>query len=436
MSGYWGDIALVLLLILVNALFAGSEIALISLREGQLRKLEDEGGASRRLARLARDPNRFMATIQIGITLAGFLASATAAVSLAQPLVEPLGFLGGAARPAAVASVTVVLTFFTLVLGELAPKRLAMQYPRRWGLLVAAPLEWMATLSRPVVWALGRATDGVVRLCGGDPSLGEEPVSSEELKELVSGHEELTAEQRTVISSALDLRARILREVLVPRRLVFSLPHDMPVERARLDLAESGHSKAPVVMAGHVDDVVGVAYLRDLVMEDLDVPVGSRVRPAMVLPDVMRVTEALREFKDRSQAFALVMDENGSLAGIVTLDDLMEEVAGQFARGIDQDILDIRDEREGALLLPGTFPVHDLPDLNVDLGETRHSGYTTVAGLVLSRLGRLPERPGDHVEVAGWDFGVVEIERHAITSVRLRPARPEEPHEDHPEAPS
>lgn len=431
MGGYWGNIALVMVLILLNALFAGSEIALISLREGQLRKLEDEGGASRRLARLARDPNRFMATIQIGITLAGFLASATAAVSLAEPLVEPLGFLGGAARAAAVALVTIVLTFFTLVLGELAPKRLAMQYPRRWGLLVAAPLEWMARLSRPAVWALGKATDGVVRLCGGDPSVGEEPVSPEELKELVSGHEDLSAEQRTVIASALDLHSRILREVLVPRPRVFSLPHDVPVGRARVDLAGSGHSRAPVVTAGHVDEVLGMAHLRDLVSEDEDVPVGSSVRPAMVFPDIMRVTEALREFKAAHQEIALVMDENGSLAGIVTLEDLMEEVVGQFSEGVDQDLLSVKGEGEGALLLPGTFPVHDLPDLNVDLGETTHSGYTTVAGLMLSRLGRLPERPGDRVEIAGWDFEVVEIERHAITAVRLCPAHPEEPPREH-----
>lgn len=422
MDGYWGNIALVLLLILANALFAGSEIALISLREGQLRRLEAEGGGARRLARLARDPNRFMATIQIGITLAGFLASATAAVSLAEPLVEPLGFLGGAARPAAVTLVTVVLSFLTLVLGELAPKRLAMQYAQRWGLVVAAPLEWLSVLSRPVVWALSRATDGVVRVCGGDPSVGEEPVSPDELKELVAGHQGLSAEQRTAISGALDLHARSLREVLVPRRLVFSLPHDTPVGKARLELAWSGHSRAPVVTAGHVDEVVGVVHLRDLVGRDAATPVGSRVRPAMVLPDVMRISEALREFKERRQGFALVADENGALAGIVTVDDLLEEIVGEFSEGTERDV---KDEAEGALLLPGTFPVHDLPDLNVYLGGTPHSGYHTVAGLVLARLGRLPERPGDRVEVAGWDFEVAEIERRAITSVRLRPVRVE-----------
>jgi putative hemolysin len=168
MSGYWLDIALVGLLVLLNAVFAGSEMALVSLREGQLRQLERRGGSrALRLVRLARDPNRFLATIQIGITLAGFLASATAAVSLAEPLVPRLSVLGSAAEPVAVAGVTLVLTFLTLVFGELAPKRLAMQRALPWALTVARPLDVLSSLSRPAVALLGSATNAVVRLLGG-----------------------------------------------------------------------------------------------------------------------------------------------------------------------------------------------------------------------------------------------------------------------------
>ncbi len=158
------QVALVLVLVAVNAVFAGSEMALVSLRESQLERLERSSRGGRVLARLARDPNRFLATIQIGITLAGFLASAAAAVSLAQPLVDPLGFLGGAAEPASVVLVTVLLTFVTLVLGELAPKRIAMQRAEGWALLVARPLDALSTVSRPVVWLLGAASDAVVRM--------------------------------------------------------------------------------------------------------------------------------------------------------------------------------------------------------------------------------------------------------------------------------
>ncbi|HEY0699562.1 MAG TPA: CNNM domain-containing protein, partial [Micromonospora sp.] len=169
MSGYGVQVTLVLVLVLVNAVFAGSEMALVSLRESQLQRLERTSPGGRVLARLARDPNRFLATIQIGITLAGFLASAAAAVSLAAPLVEPLGFLGSAAGPVSIVLVTILLTFVTLVLGELAPKRIAMQRAEGWALLVARPLDALSAFSRPAVWLLGRSTDAVVRLTGVDP---------------------------------------------------------------------------------------------------------------------------------------------------------------------------------------------------------------------------------------------------------------------------
>ncbi|HYO20168.1 MAG TPA: CNNM domain-containing protein, partial [Dermatophilaceae bacterium] len=239
MSGYWLDIALIGVLVLLNAVFAGSEMALISLREGQLRQLEREGGhRAMRLVRLARDPNRFLATIQIGITMAGFLASATAAVSLAEPLVPRLTFLGSAAEPVAIALVTLVLTFLTLVFGELAPKRLAMQTALPWALLVAKPLDLISTLSRPAVALLGASTNVVVRLFGGRSDTVPEELSQEELRDLVTSHESLNPEQREIISGALELHERMLREVLVPRGSVFSLPADVTVGQARNALAE------------------------------------------------------------------------------------------------------------------------------------------------------------------------------------------------------
>ena len=169
MSGLLPQILLVAVLVVINAVFAGSELALVSLREGQLQRLEAGSSRGAALARLARDPNRFLATIQVGITLAGFLASASAAVSLAEPLEEPLSFLGGAAGAAAIVVVTLVLAYATLVVGELAPKRIAMQRAESWGLLVARPLSAASTATRPIVWLLSRSTDVVVRLLGGDP---------------------------------------------------------------------------------------------------------------------------------------------------------------------------------------------------------------------------------------------------------------------------
>nr|BFE68761.1 hypothetical protein GCM10020092_020620 [Actinoplanes digitatis] len=198
-------------------------MALVSLRDSQVHKLERGSRRGRVLGRLTRDPNRFLATIQIGITLAGFLASAAAAVSLSKPLVEPLSFLGSAAEPTAVVIVTMVLTFVTLVIGELTPKRIAMQRAEGWALLVARPLDLLSTISRPVVWLLSVSTNLLVRLAGGDPAAQRDEVSTEEIRDMVAAQQDFSVEQRTIISGAFEIADRILREILVPRRDVLTL---------------------------------------------------------------------------------------------------------------------------------------------------------------------------------------------------------------------
>jgi putative hemolysin len=420
MGSYWLDVALIAVLILVNGVFAGSEVALISLREGQLRALERRGtSGDRTLVRMARDPNRFLGTIQLGITLAGYLASATAAVTLAQPLVSSLSFLGGAANAVAIALVTFILAGVNIVIGELAPKRLAMQYALRWSVLVATPLEILATFSRPAFWLLGEATDVVVRLLGGDPSVGREPLSLDELRELVTGHPGLTAEQRTMLTGALEIHERALREVLVPRRAVVTLLGDTTAEQARATLAESGHSRAPVVHSHDLDDVVGVVHVRDLLGEHMTV--AEAARPALQLPDSLRVSEALRRFKAERQQFALVIDEHGGVAGIVTMEDLLEEIVGEIYDESDRDVTAVRKMPDGSLVLPGTFPIHCLPDINVDITNAAAGDCTTIAGLVLVALGRVPTVPGGRVELEQWTIEVTGTAHHAITEVRLTP---------------
>ncbi|MEV0629612.1 hemolysin family protein [Nonomuraea wenchangensis] len=419
MDGYWFQLALVVVLVILNAVFAGSELALISLREGQLRRLEQRGQGGKVLARLARDPNQFLATIQLVITLSGFLASATAAVTLSEPLVPLLGFLGDAANPIAIVLVTIVLTFLTLVFGELAPERVAMQRAESWALLVARPLSLIATLSRPVVWALARSTDLAVRLMGGDPDRHREEISPEEIRDLVATHRGFTPEQRLIISGAVEISDRVLREVLVSRREVFTLDAATPVEPARRLLAASGHSRAPVVGGRGLDEVTGIVNLRDLLIDEHATTAADVARPPLLLPDSLPVSDALRRFKAERQQFALVIDERGSVNGIVTLEDLLEEVVGEIYDETDRDVLAAVREADGALLLTGTFPVHDLPDLDVHLEERPDGDYTTVAGLVLTLLGHVPTAPGESVEIGGWRFQVVAVERHAITRVRL-----------------
>ncbi|WP_436789689.1 hemolysin family protein [Yinghuangia sp. YIM S10712] len=422
MDGYGFDLALVGVLVVINALFAGSEIALISLRESQLEGIGRRGGrGAARLAELARNPNRFLATIQIGITLAGFLASATAAVSLAEPLAPLFSFAGGAAEPVAVAVVTLVLTFVTLVVGELAPKRLAMQFSERWALMAATPLHILAKISRPAVWALGHATDLLVRLLGGNPDKREEPPPPEELRDMVISHHGLTAQQREIISSALEMHERPLRTALVPRREVFGLGDGMTAGEARAALAEAGHSRAPVVSAGHVDDILGVVRLRELITSDDATPVTEMARPAPRLPDFMRLSEALRHLMAAHEQFALVVDEHGSVEGIVTLEDLLEEIVGEIYDETEQETASAYTEADGTIRLPGTFPLHDLRDAGINLGDHPPGTYTTIAGLALALLGRVPERPGDRVEIGDWRIEVTSVDHHAITAVRLHP---------------
>ena len=420
MGRYWLDVAFIAVLIMLNGFFSGSEVALISLREGQLRALERRGTRrDRTLVRLARDPNRFLGTIQLGITLAGYLASAIAAVTLAQPLVSSLSFLGRGAHAVAIALVTVILAGVNIVIGELAPKRLAMQYAQRWSLLVATPLEILATMSRPAFWLLGEATNVIVRLLGGDPSVGREQLSLEELRELVVGHPGLTAEQRTMLTGALGIHELALRDVVVPRRAVVTLPQDTTAEQARTTLAESGHSRAPVVHSHDLDDVVGVVHLRDLLGEHTTV--AQATRPALQLPDSLRVSDALRRFKAEREQFALVIDEHGGVAGIVTLEDLLEEIVGEIYDEQDRNVTAVQTMPDGSLVVPGTFPIHYLPDINVDITDAAAGDYTTIAGLVLVALGRIPTMPGDHVEYAQWTIEVTGTAHHAITEVRLTP---------------
>lgn len=418
MTDYWPQVALVLVLIVVNGLLAGSEAAYISLREGQLREFERRGrGRERVVVRLAREPNRFLATIQLGITLAGFLASATAAVTLAEPLVARLSFLGDAAEAVGITVVTLLVAILTLVVGELAPKRLAMQHARRWAVVVAMPLEVLAAAARPVVWFLGKATDVVVRLLGGDPHVGREELTVEELRQLITAHRGLSTEQRTIITGALEIHERLLREVVVPRPAVWRLHAGLPVAQARRDLADSGHVRAPVVSSGDLDDVLGVVHLRDLLGSSGTV--ADVMHPVVRLPDSLRVSAALRTFMDAHEHFAMVIDERGGVAGIVTLEDLLEEIVGEIYDEADRDIWSVKTMPDGSLLLPGTFPVHDLPDLGVDLDNVPKGNFATIAGLVVADLGRIPTAPGDHFALPGFTLEVTSVSSDAVTGVRL-----------------
>jgi putative hemolysin len=407
-------IGLLAVLMVANAALAGSEVALISLREAQIDRLGRRGRAGRAVAELARDPNRFLATVQVGITLAGFLASATAAITLAEPLVPYLTFLGGAAEAAAVIGVTVLLTLFTLIFGELTPKRMAMQSAEVWAIRAARPLTLLAKLSRPLVWFLSSTTNLAVRLLGGNPELAKQEVTEEEIKDLVSAHAAFTPQERRIISGALEFGELTLREVLQPRGLVTTLEASLSAGDALDQLMASGHSRAPVV-EGDLDRVVGVVHLRDLIAGTG--PVAGLAKPPLFAPEAAKSLDALRTMQRERQQFLIVVNEHGGTEGIVTAEDLVEELVGELWDETDPDVVGVVREADGTIVMSGRFPFHDLADLGIDLPE---GDYSTVAGLILDRLGRLPA-PGEGVEVADWFIEVLDIERRAVQRVRLRP---------------
>lgn len=409
------EYVLVFVLVLLNAAFAGTEMALVSLRDHQLRRMEEESEKGRLVAELARDPNRFLSTIQVGITLAGFLASAAAAVSLSAPLVDALEpALGGAAEPVAVFAVTLVLAYLTLVLGELAPKRIAMQRAEPWALFAARPLNAMSVASRPVIWLLGVSTNLIVRIFGVDPNQrSADDLTAEEVKVLLTTESPFSAPQQQLIGEVIELGERTLREILVPRRDVVSVEADAPVADALDVLVEEGRSRAPVI-EGDLDRILGIVHLRDLIRADG--LVRGVVRPAQVYPETARVLDVLRALQTAHEVIAVVVNEHGGTEGIITLEDMLEEVVGELYDEADRDVQGVQHEDDGGLLVPGSFPVHDLPDLDVEVPD---GSYATVAGLILEQTGAIPEEPGVQVEVEGWRFEVLAVDKRAITEVRI-----------------
>ncbi len=413
MNGLGAQLALVGFLIVLNAAFAGSEIALISLREGQLARLEQRSARGRALATLARDPNRFLSTIQIGITLAGFLASATAAVSLAEPLVGPLDFLGRGARPAAIFTVTLVLTFVTLVAGELAPKRLAMQRAETWALVAARPLTVLARVTTPAIWLLSHATNLLVRVFGGDPRRDRHDVTEEEIRDLIASRSAYSDEQRRIIHGALEVADRTLRQIVVPRTRVVALPDHLDVEDALTRLSEVGHSRAPVYR-DRLDDADRTVSVLGLLGRTGTL--AEHAQPALALPESLEAVASLRELQAHRQQLALVVSEFGGIEGIVTVEDLVEELVGEIYDEHDRDVRSIERLPDGRVVVPGSFPLHDLVDL--DLEMPTHPDVTTVGGLIVDRLGRFP-RPGDIVTTHGIRLKVLGVHERSPTPTRV-----------------
>ncbi|MDQ3901311.1 MAG: hemolysin family protein, partial [Actinomycetota bacterium] len=341
------NIALVVLFVLVGGYFSASELALVSLRESQVSRIATQGRRGARVARLRQDSNRFLAAVQIGVTLAGFFSAAYGGSTLAHPLglvVTRLGLSQGLADTLALIVVTAAISYLSLVLGELVPKRVALQRAERISLVVAPVLDRVASLFRPVIWLLSRSTDVVVRLLGLDPKAGGEQVTEEELRDMVVTQQQLTVEERRVLTDVFEATDRKLSEVMVPRTEVDFLLAATPLSQAAHHVLSRPHSRYPVIEQTP-DDVIGFVHVRDLLTAQLlddgagsdngDSPtrpriVGDIVRPVTQLPGSVTLLPALSQLRAGGGHLAVIVDEYGGTDGIVTLEDLIEELVGEI----------------------------------------------------------------------------------------------------------
>lgn len=414
------NMGLVLVFILVGGVFAGTEIALVSLRESQINRLKHHSARGARVAAVAKDPNRFLAAVQIGVTVAGFFSAAYGASTLApdfQPVLERAGLPAGVAQTVSLIGLTLVIAYLSLVLGELVPKRFALQRSQSVALLVGPPLDRFATVVRPVVWLLSVSTDAVVRLLGGDPTATSEEMTEEELRDIVVAHEGLSADERQILGDVFDAADRALSEVMRPRGEVTFMAGDTTVGTALTTVRTSPYSRYPVT-GENFDDVIGILHVRDLLGADPTTPVKALVREVLHLPSTAHLLPSLSQMRREGRHLAVVVDEYGGTDGIVTLEDLVEELVG-----------DIRDEYDR--VEPARAPAPD-GTLSIDAGITiehfaeqtgihlQDGPYETAAGYVISRLGRVAE-VGDTVTVEDHDLVVTDTDGHRLVRLQVRP---------------
>jgi putative hemolysin len=418
-TGTLANIGLVVLFVLVGSMFAAAEMSLVSLRESQVRSMATRGRRGEAVARLAENPNRFLAAVQVGVTLAGFLSASFGGATLSgdlAPQLERVGVPPGASDPVALVLVTIAISYLSLVLGELAPKRLALQRTEGFALALGPTVDRIARISRPVIWLLSVSTNLVVRLVGGDPGAQREQMSDEELRELVNTHETLGEEERRIVEDVFEAGDRQIREVMIPRTEVDFLDASTPVYRAAREALHQPHSRYPVIR-GSADDVIGFVHVRDLLdpeMAGRSVRVGELARQTFVLPWTRPILAALADMRREGMHLAIVADEYGGTAGIVTMEDLVEELIGDIKDEYDVDEAETTRHRGGDVEVDGLLNLDDFEDeTGVELPE---GPYETVAGFLMARLGRLPQ-VGDHVDLDGRRITVREVEGRRVGRV-------------------
>jgi len=407
------DIGIVAFFIILGSFFVATEIALISLRESQIKQLASRSKRGARVALLAQNPNRFLAALQVGVTLCGLFSAAIGAERLSvylEPALVDLGLSNGLANIFAIIGITLVVAYFSLVFGELVPKRIALSRAESIAMGSAAFVDSFAKLFRPIIWLLSRSTDVIVRAFGVDPNEARTQISEEELLDLVAGHAALSDEERDIVEEVFNASERQIHEVMVPRTEVDFMDASLTVGKAIGLAIDKAHSRYPVVR-GSSDEVIGFIHVRDLLDTSLVTPGGKiqeLVRNIIFLPGTKGILPALTEMRKQGQHLAIVLDEYGGTDGIITLEDLVECLIGDIRDEYDDHEQEIAFEaRTNDFEIDGLTSLEDLLDeAGIEIPE---GPYETASGFVMHFLGRIPVE-NDVVSVNGLRITVLSME--------------------------
>lgn len=418
------DVAIVLALIALSSLLVAAEIALISLRESQIKQLAGSGRRGARVAALTANPNRFLAAIQVGITVFGFLSAAIGAERLGRyvvPLLEDAGLRRNVAELLALIGLTLIIAYISLIIGELTPKRIAIVRAVPIALASAGAVDVIARLFRPIIWLLSKSTDLLVRAFGVDPKAAREQMSEEELIDLLSGHHAFTHAEKEIVEEVFEASDRQIHSIMVPRTEVDFLDSELSVGQAVKLIIETGHSRYPVVK-GSFDDIIGFVNVRDLLdpqLHERQTRIGDLIREIEFIPGTSQLLPVLSKMRADGSHIAIVVDEYGGTDGIITLEDLVEQFIGEIRDEYDHHELDeVREASVGEFHIDGLTNLSEASDeINFPFPE---GPYESIGGLVTHKLGRIAE-VGDKVSLPGCELLVeaVEGKRPAMLRVLL-----------------
>jgi putative hemolysin len=407
-EGVIQSILIVLGLIAVGGIFVAAEIALISLRESQVKQIAHKGKRGARVLKLTKNPNRFLASVQVGITFCGFLSAALGAEQLGKyviPELENIGISSQSSELLSIIGITLVIAYISLVFGELVPKRLA--------------LYKSATIFRPIIWLLSHSTDLIMKIFGITSKTERNQISEVELMDLVSGHADLTKEERDIVEEVFNASDRLIHEIMVPRTEVDFLDASLPISQARKIAVELAHSRYPVVR-GSSDEVIGFLHVRDLLnpkLDDVQITIMELVRNILFLPGTKGVLPALTEMQTKRQHIAIVLDEYGGTDGIVTLEDLLECLIGEIHDEYDPHEADKTfEKRTGDIELDGLISLEELHEVSgISLPE---GPYETLSGFAMHYLGRIAQ-VNDVIRINGARFTITSMNGKRVGQVLL-----------------